>query len=189
MTLDGSDSTDAQGQPLTHRWIGPFGALSGPVVSAALPIGLSAVKLEISDGSLRRTATESVRVTVAVSGLESPLGPLVKETDLILPPAVSFEAGRTLPLKLGLACGGQLLTSTDVGPPRLLFPTEPLLGLVPGTMVPIAPVVTSDTGGVFRSGNTNWICNLSKKDLGPGSYELLIEMPDGLRYRSIIALR
>jgi hypothetical protein len=66
---------------------------------------------------------------------------------------------------------------------------ELIPGGVSGVPASIPPTVTPDTDGVFRSQNTNWIYNLSTKDLGPGSYELQVEMPDGLRYWTIIALR
>lgn len=36
--------------------------------------------------------------------------------------------------------------------------------------------------------NTNWIYNLST-EATPGTYELVLEMPDGLRYHTLFSLR
>jgi hypothetical protein len=187
VVLDGSDSHDAQNDPLTFGWSGPFGSLSGPVVSAVLPIGQSNITLTVSDDRLEGIATASPRVTVKVAGLDSPLGLLVR-SDVAPPSAAVFEAGRTLPLKLQLSCGGRVLTSVDTAPPRLAA-VALVSNVVSGTLAPVGLEVSADTGGVFRSENTKWIYNLSTKGLAPGSYQIAIAMPDGLTYRAIIALR
>jgi hypothetical protein len=99
-----------------------------------------------------------------------------------------FEAGRTLPLKLQLSCGGRALTSVDTAPPRLAA-VALISSSVSGTLAAVPLEITADTGGVFRSENTKWIYNLSTKGLSPGSYQVVIAMPDGLTYKTIIALR
>lgn len=120
--------------------------------------------------------------------LESPLGPLVPESGSAPLPTVSFQAGRTLPLKLGLTCGTWKLSSNEVQPPRLVAITS--LGSPVAGAVNVAPVASSaDSGGLFRSENTNWIYNLSTQGMEPGLYALTIKMPDGVSYRTLISLR
>jgi hypothetical protein len=190
VVLDGSQSYDSDQQLLSYLWTGPFagGTASGPTPTVALPIGPSTITLTVSDGDLTGTASRTVRVTVAVQGLESPLGTLVPTTTQAPLPTVSFQAGRTLPLKLGLACGSQKLTSSEVAPPKLVAITRQgdVIAPTPG-VVPITS--TNDATGSFRSENTNWIYNLSTHGFVPGTYEARIEMPDGVVYHTLISLR
>jgi hypothetical protein len=179
VTLDGRQSSDAENQPLTYLWTGPFGSRTSSVVEVPLPIGSSKVTLTVSDGKLEGSASQSVIVAVGVQGLESPLGPL---TPIGAPPptlpTVFSKAGSTLPLKLVLTCGPYALTKGDVAAPILL------------DVKPVGSTASSvDIHGVFRTQGTTWIYNLQTKALVPGVYELLIEMPDTLVYRALIGLR
>jgi hypothetical protein len=63
VTLDGSASSDADGDPLSYAWTGPFGTRTGPVVHATLPLGTHAILLTVSDDK-GGTDTDSVTVTV-----------------------------------------------------------------------------------------------------------------------------
>ena len=49
--LDGSGSSDADGDPLTYWWYGPFGAIEGKSPNVILPEGRHAVSLVVHDGS------------------------------------------------------------------------------------------------------------------------------------------
>ncbi len=62
VTLDGSASSDLDGDPLTYDWTGPFGAASGVSPTVTLPVGTHVVTLTVGDG--QETATDTVLVTV-----------------------------------------------------------------------------------------------------------------------------
>lgn len=62
VTLNGSGSSDPDGDPLTYNWTGPFGAASGVSPTVTLPLGTHTVTLMVSDGLA--TASDTVYITV-----------------------------------------------------------------------------------------------------------------------------
>ncbi len=71
VTLDGSASMDADGDPLTYRWSGPFpeggGTVTGVSPTVTLPLGVSKVLLVVNDGEADSPA---VAVNVAVADFQ-----------------------------------------------------------------------------------------------------------------------
>jgi hypothetical protein len=61
--LDGSGSTDPDGDSLTFTWTGPFGMLTGKAVKATLPLGTHNITLTVDDGR-GGTASDITVVTV-----------------------------------------------------------------------------------------------------------------------------
>jgi len=68
LMLDGSLSTDPDGDPLTYTWTGPFpeggGTIEGVSPTITLPVGTHAITLTVSDGK-GGTSTASVIVTIS----------------------------------------------------------------------------------------------------------------------------
>jgi hypothetical protein len=69
VTLNGSASTDVDGDPLSYSWQGPFGTLTGAVVTTTLPPGIHAVLLTVSDG---KGGTDTDEVTITVRDTTAP---------------------------------------------------------------------------------------------------------------------
>ena len=187
VTLNGSASSDAGGDPLTFTWTGPFsegvGTVTGVTPTVTLPLGTSTVTLVVNDGLVDSVPdTVDVAVTVQVEGLQKPLAALVPSGEPVVFPAHAFEQGKSLPLKLKMFCGGHLLTDTEVAPPVIAD-----LVRVGGATVDLETIdpdrgQTSDNGLRFRFSVGNWNYNLNTKDLIVGTYELAIEMPDGQQH-------
>lgn len=62
VTLNGSGSSDPDGDVLTYNWTGLFGAVSGVSPTVTLPLGTHTVTLTVSDG--QAPATDTVDITV-----------------------------------------------------------------------------------------------------------------------------
>ncbi len=63
VTLDGSASSDPDGDALSYRWTGAFGEATGPRPKVTLPLGASIVTLVVDDGQVS-SAPDTVRVEV-----------------------------------------------------------------------------------------------------------------------------
>jgi len=66
VTLDGSGSTDPDGDPLTFTWTGPFGSMMGETIYAYLPTGTHTITLTVEDTS-GNSDSDTVNVTVVDS--------------------------------------------------------------------------------------------------------------------------
>ena len=63
ITLDGTNSSDPDNDPLTYTWTGPFGTVAGSTPTVTLPLGTHAITLTVDDGN-GGTETDEVMVTV-----------------------------------------------------------------------------------------------------------------------------
>jgi hypothetical protein len=77
VTLDGSASADADADPLTYRWSGPFpeggGTVTGINPTVTLPLGVSKVALVVNDGEADSPAV-AVNIAVADFQVSAPAG-------------------------------------------------------------------------------------------------------------------
>ncbi len=195
VTLNGSGSSDPDGDALTFSWTGAFpeggGTVTGVNPAVTLPLGTHTITLVVNDGQVDSAPdTVTITVTVGLVGLLSPLGGLVPEGDPIPLPDKAFKQGRTLPLKLQLFCGGTLLTDTDVTPPQIVGLVRAGDAPVDLEAVDLDAGDANDNGVLFRfSDDGNWVYNFNTQGLSSGTYTIVIEMPDALRYAAGFVLR
>ena len=62
-SLDGSASSDPEGAPLSYAWSGPFGTAVGMTVDVMMPVGSSAISLEVTDPA-GQTGTDTLQMIV-----------------------------------------------------------------------------------------------------------------------------
>ena len=190
VTLNGTGSSDPDGDPLNFNWMGNFGATSGETSTVSLPLGTSEIALIVDDGLASGIDSLMVRVDVDVVGLLPPLADLVPEGTEPAMPKKAFKHGRVLPLKLQMACGGVALTDVEVAAPKIVAITPQ--GGTPIDLTVIDPDagLANDNGLLFRSAGEKWVYNFNTKDLMPGTvYDVTIEIPDGRRMVSRIAFK
>jgi hypothetical protein len=84
VNLDGSASSDPDGDTLTFTWAGPFGLATGVKPQVTLPVGDNVLQLTVDDG---KGGTASANVTITVN-------PSVTDT---APPSVTPPANMTIP--------------------------------------------------------------------------------------------
>ena len=95
VTLDGSGSSDPNGDPLTFIWTGPFSTVGGVSPTVTLPGGVHTVTLTVDDG---RGGVDTDTVTITVRALK------------VSPRAFNFTFGKS-------AAASQPLSVRSVGGP------------------------------------------------------------------------
>jgi hypothetical protein len=194
VTLHGQATDATPGSGLAFSWYiqPPSGAgytVWGIDPTVSVPLGLTQAVLTVTDGfGLAASDATHARVTVQVVGLDPPLGPLVREGSAVPLPDKAVQAGRTLPFKLSMYCGGTQLTAADVAPPTIV--SVGFAGSAPEMSVVASTTAQSgDIGLAFHSSANGWIYNFDTSRLGSGAWRVTIQMPDGLRYVAQFVLR
>lgn len=194
VTLHGQATDETPGSGLAFSWYFQPPSVPGYTVwgtdpTVSVPLGLTQAVLTVSDGfGLAASDATHARVTVQVVGFDPPLGPLVREGSSVPKPDRAVQAGRTLPFKLSMYCAGTQLTAADVAPPTIV--SVGFAGSAPEMSV-VAPATAQpgDIGLAFHSSANGWTYNFDTSRLGPGTWLVTIQMPDGLRYVAQFVLR
>lgn len=118
VTLDGTASSDADGDALTFEWSGPFGTLTGPTIDPQLPMGSWIIWLTVEDGrggismdavvvNVIDSTPPAVTLTLSVDTLWSPNNKMVPVT---ITADVTDQAGAA-------ACAITSVSSNEPPPP------------------------------------------------------------------------
>jgi hypothetical protein len=83
VTLDGSGSSDPDGDPLTYMWSWDGGSAAGAQPTTQLPLGVHTIKLVVNDGNLN---SEPDYVTITVNDDTPPAISLIVSPDTLWPP-------------------------------------------------------------------------------------------------------
>jgi len=124
-----------------------------------------------------------------ITGFLPPMTGLVPEAEGIVLPDKAFKSNRNIPMKFDYYCGNAPVTDQDVTTaPELLQvwrlgDADPLPLIDPDTGEP------SDSGLWFRYSGEHWIYNYDTTGLSAGTYEVIVRMPDGRRFKGGFVLR
>ena len=102
--LDGSGTSDPEGDPLTFVWSGTFGSLVGETVTLELPLGDHSITLTVTDDS-GKTGSDIVYVSVVDTSAPS--------MSISLSPVVLWPANHKL---IGITASIQAIDSCDASP-------------------------------------------------------------------------
>ncbi len=127
VTLDGTGSSDLDGDSLTYVWSGPFGTAFGSRPTVTLPLGASTITLVVSDGQVE-SAPSTVMVTI-----RDTLAPTISVRavpDRLWPPD-----GRLVPvffpIRVSDVCDATLsvvLTGVSIADPKSSDPGSDIVG-------------------------------------------------------------
>lgn len=166
VTLDGSGSSDPDGDPLTYTWTGSFGTASGPAPTVNLPLGSHTITLVVDDGQ----ASDSDTVIIIVQDTTPPKIDNACLTDKLWPPNH----------KMVLVATGSVSDLVDPNPTVSISVTsnQPINGLGDGNTDPDWTVDINGTYSVSlraeRAGN-----------LGQRDYKITVTATDAAGNQSI----
>jgi hypothetical protein len=103
--LDGGASSDADGDPLTFTWTGPFGTVSGSTAAVSLPAGTHVITLTVRDG---RGGSSSDTLVVTVVDTAPPAVQAATATPSVLSPANHQLVAVTITVSAVDGCGGSV---------------------------------------------------------------------------------
>jgi hypothetical protein len=105
VALDGTGSSDPEGEPLTYSWTGSFGTVSGATASVSLPAGTHVITLTVRDGG-GASATDTLVVTVLDTA--PPIIQSATASPSVLSPANKQLVPVTIAVSATDACGGSV---------------------------------------------------------------------------------
>lgn len=171
VAVDGSSSSDLDGDSLTYTWTGPFGTATGVSPAFTMPLGTNTVTLEVSDG--QSTSSDAVVITVTQNTLYNFNGflePIHNDG------SDKFKLGRVIPVKFTLAdCSGAEVTTAVA-----TLAVYKILDQASGTeeVVTVEAAGNSDQDNLFRYSEGNYIYNLDTSPYTEGTYRLEANLDD-----------
>ena len=118
VALDGSASSDPDGDALTYTWAGPFGLVAGVAPQVTLPVGVNVLQLTVADG---KGGAASANVTITVNAPADTTPPVVTP-----PASISIAAteaggarGAASAVLAAFLAGGTAIDSVDPAPVRI----------------------------------------------------------------------
>ena len=122
VTLDGTASSDPDGDTLRFTWTGPFGTASGPKPTVTLPLGTHAITLSVDDG---KGGTESDTVIVKVVDTRPP-----NITSVTASPNVLWPPNRKMvPVTVAVAASDSCSSTAPICKIISVSSNEPVSGL------------------------------------------------------------
>ncbi len=120
VTLDGTASSDPDGDALTFSWVGPFGLATGAQPQVVMPIGVNVLELTVSDGK-GGTASANVTITVNAPAATDMTPPVVTPPASITIPATEAGGARgsASAVLAAFLSGGSAMDAVDPSPMRL----------------------------------------------------------------------
>ena len=103
--LDGGASSDADGDPLTFTWTGPFGTVAGSTAAVSLPAGTHVITLTVRDG---RGGSSSDTLVVTVVDTTPPAVQSATATPSVLSPANHQWVAVMVTVSAVDGCGGSV---------------------------------------------------------------------------------
>ena len=105
VTLNGTGSSDPDGDPLTYAWSGPFGTAAGATPSVSLPPGTHTITLSVSDG---RGGSSSDTVVVTVVDTTPPVIQSATASPSVLPNPNKQMVAVRVTVSASDSCGGSV---------------------------------------------------------------------------------
>lgn len=182
VTLDGSGSTDPDGDTLTYAWSGPFGTATGVSPTVLIPPGTHTVTLTVDDGNgATDTDTMTVSNKYTFCGFEPPVDNL--------PVLNAGRAGQTIPAKWCVldATGGFISDLAIISSIQTQERTCPDAGPVSEMPAEDADATGSTT---LRYVDDHFIFNWkTSKDMAGHCYTLNLNLNDGSLHQALFELR
>jgi hypothetical protein len=170
VTLDGTGSSDPDGDALSFEWTGPFGSASGPTPTVTLPLDAHTVGLVVDDG---KGGTDADEVGIEVVDVTPPdITDLVATPSVLWPPDHKFRHVTVVPTATD-ACSAAAPACRIVS----VTSDEPVNGVADGNTAPdwiitgeLAVKLRAERSGV-GDGRVYTITVACVDELGNGSTE------------------
>jgi hypothetical protein len=181
-TLDGSASSDPDGDPLTYAWHENstlLSSVSNPELNLAA--GEHTLALVVTDPS-GLTSSDTVVVNVEAMEFQGFLEPIggadATGGTFEQPLGRPYKLGSTIPVKFrALCCGSEVLTGIHT-----LQAVKYSNAVESEAPIDATPTDAATTGNQFRLTGNQWHFNLSTVGLSAGTWKLLATLSDGSQH-------